>query len=87
MSIWNYEHHKKEKCTNKTSFSINILDSILWHVAIEKEACYIEQASQEKIDGYKREAEKIEAKLANIQPRIEELNARKNVLGKCMLMV
>ena len=62
------------------SFSINVLDSILWHVAIEKEACYIEQASQEKIDGYKREAEKIEAKLANIQPRIEELNAKKERL-------
>lgn len=80
MSIWKYEHHKKEKCTNKMSFSINVLDSILWHVAIEKEACYIEQASQEKIDGYKREVEKIEAKLANIQPRIEELNAKKERL-------
>lgn len=80
MSVWNYEHHKKEKCTNKTSFSINILDSILWHVAIEKEACYIEQATQEKIDEYVKEAGIIEAKLANIQPRIEELNARKERL-------
>ena len=80
MSIWKYEHHNIEKCTNKTSFSINILDSILWHVAIEKEAYYIEQASQEKIDGYKQEAENIEAKLANIQPRIDELNAKKERL-------
>lgn len=80
MSIWKYEHHNIEKCTNKTSFSINILDSILWHVAIEKEAYYIEQASQEKIDSYKQEAENIEAKLANIQPRIDELNAKKERL-------
>ena len=80
MSVWKYEHHKKDKCTNKTSFSINILDSILWHVAIEKEAYYIEQASQEKIDGYKQEAKNIEAKLANIQPRIDELNAKKERL-------
>ena len=80
MSIWKHEHHKKEKCTNKTSFSINILDSILWHVAIEKEACYIEQATQEKIDGYMKDAANIEAKLDNIQPRIDELNAKKERL-------
>ena len=80
MSVWKYEHHKKEKCTNKTSFSINILDSILWHVAIEKEACYIEQASQEKIDGYVKDAEVAQAKLDNIQPRIDKLNEKRERL-------
>ena len=76
MSIWKYENHRKEKCTNRTSCSINIIDSILWHVAIEKQACYIEQANQETIDRHIREKEDTETKLASIKPRLEELDEK-----------
>ena len=79
-SLWNYEYHRKEKCDNKISLSINILDSILWYVAIEKEAKYLEHAAGENVNNYINEINLIKEKLRNIEPRILELNDKKNRL-------
>ena len=79
-SLWNYEYHKKERCQNKTSISINVVDSILWHVAIEKEACYIEQATDDTIQTYIQEKQRIEDILNNIDPRIKEQYAKRERL-------
>ncbi len=76
MSMWRYEHHTKEKCQNKTSFSINALDSILWYVAVEKEALYIEQANQETFDRFSKDKEIAETKLEHIKPRLDELDLK-----------
>jgi len=71
-SLWNYEYHKKERCNNKNSISINVVDSILWYVAIEQEAYYREQDTKEAIQSYIRESERINSILKNIEPRIKE---------------
>lgn len=79
-SIWKYENHKKEKCTNKTSLSINVLDSILWEVAIDKEVEYIEGMNEENITAFRKDAEILENKIANIQPRIDDLRKKRDRL-------
>lgn len=71
MSIWQYENHKKEKCNSRTGIGINLLDSILWDVAIDREALYRETEIEENIKRYKKEIEDIKKKIANIQPRID----------------
>ena len=79
-SIWKYENHNKEKCTNKTSLSINILDSILWEVAIDKEVEYIESMTEENINALRKEAEDKKKLISNIQPRIDRLKVKKERL-------
>ena len=79
-SIWKYEIHKKPKCTNKTSLSINILDSILWEVAIDKEVEYIETMTEENINAFRNEAKVLESKITNIQPRIDDLRKKRDRL-------
>ena len=79
-SIWRYENHNKEKCTNKTSLSINILDSILWEVAIDREVEYIESMTEENINALRKEAEDKKNLISNIQPRIEQLKQKKERL-------
>lgn len=79
-SIWKYDNHRKEKCTNKTSLSINILDSILWAVAIDLEVEYIENMTDENIHSYREQAEEIQRFISNIQPRIDKLKAKKDRL-------
>ncbi len=79
-SLWNYEYHRKERCTNKSSISINVLDSVLWFVAIEKEAQYMEQATEDTINEYNRQIDKIKDKLHFIEPRLKELEAKKGRL-------
>lgn len=79
-SIWKYENHKKKKCTNKTSLSINVLDSILWAVAIDKEVEYIEKMTDDTINALKKEAEVLESKISNIQPRIDKIRVKRDRL-------
>ena len=75
-SLWNYEYHRKERCTNKLSISINVLDSILWHIAIEKEACYIEQDTEEAIQSTIKDIERTNNILNNIQPRLNDNHSK-----------
>ena len=72
MSIWRYENHKKEKCNSRTGIGINLLDSILWDVAIDREALYRETEIEENIKRYNKEIEDIRRKIASIQPRVDD---------------
>ena len=71
-SLWNYEYHKKERCNNKTSISINVVDSILWYVAIEQEARFRELDTKEALQTSIQESERIKNILINIEPRIKD---------------
>lgn len=75
-SLWNYEYHRKERCTNKLSISINVLDSILWHIAVEKEACYREQDTEEAIQSTIKDIERINSILNNIEPRLNDNHSK-----------
>jgi len=79
-SIWRYENHYKDKCKDKTSLSINVLDSILWHYSIERECVYILNQNENTIKLYEEAISEIKLKLANIEPRRDELQSKKERL-------
>jgi DNA invertase Pin-like site-specific DNA recombinase len=75
-SIWNYENHNKEKCTNKASLSINILDSLLWFTAVEREVEYILAQNNNAIRLYQNRENVLKEKISGIAPRRAELKAK-----------
>lgn len=79
-SIWNYENHTKEKCTNKASLSINILDSLLWFTAVEREVLYTLKHINDAIKLYQARENVLKEKISAIAPRRAELEAKKERL-------
>lgn len=81
-SVWDYEYHKskKERCNNRLGIGINLLDSVLWDIAAEREALYRETAIEESIKRYKENVEQTKRKIASIQPRLDEVNKKKERL-------
>ena len=80
LSVWKVDSHKKEKCTNKRSIGINMVDSILWEVAHKREALQILYSNQKTIDEHEENAELIKTKLINIEPRIQKVTEKKERL-------
>ena len=64
ISMWKYDY-SKEKCTDKTSLSINILDSLLWDIAKRSEVIFSMEEAEEKIKG-------IESKIADCKKQCEK---------------
>ena len=76
--IWNQVYYSKKKCDNKLSISINMLDSLLWYLAIDLEAKFILEASdqrvkelQDKIDDNKQKVASVEADINKIDGKLK----------------
>ena len=76
--IWNQDYYSKKKCDNKLSISINMLDSLLWYLAIDLEAKFILEASdqrvkelQDKIDDNKQKVASVEADINKIDGKLK----------------
>lgn len=67
-------------CTNKTNISINIIDSILWHLAQFLETNYILTSAQDDIDNLDKRKNDLLVKLANIEPLLNEINLKRDKL-------
>ncbi len=75
-----YEYTTKEQCKNKTSLSINILDSILWEIAINEEASSLLSENKSKIKEAEKEVTSIEIKRNAIKKRLDNIEKKKSVL-------
>lgn len=67
-----------ERCSNRLVISTNILDSLLWHIAIERESAYIMGMDNEQMQEYKKSKEIINSKIRTIPKRKEKLSAEQN---------
>ena len=60
--------------------SINQLDSILWDVAVDKEAQFRESALEDRIKHYTDLADTLKKKIKSVEPRLAEMEGKKNRL-------
>lgn len=72
-----YDHYTTPQCTCRLSISINIMDSLLWHIAKEAEVHYILNAASEDKHKYEERISILNQKIAYIQERLEELDRKK----------
>ena len=77
-----YEYTTKEQCKNKTSLSINILDSILWEIAINEEASSLLSENKSKIKEAEKEVTSIEIKRNAIKKRLDNIEKKKKRLSR-----
>lgn len=69
--IYKYEYTTREQCKNRLSLSINVLDSLLWHIAINDEASTLLSNNKEQIKEAEKEKNSIEIKRNAISKRLE----------------
>lgn len=67
-------------CTNRTNISINIIDSLLWHLAQILETEYILNMAEEDIENYKKRVEDYKLKLSNVENQLEVLTKKRTRL-------
>lgn len=65
-------------CTNKTTISINALDSLLWYLAVEQESQYLWGAAMEDISQFETKIATIQEKIDAIQPRLKDLEGKRS---------
>lgn len=80
-----YQNNNTPQCTLKTTISINIMDSLLWHLAQEAEVKYILHNAADDREKYRKELEIVEQKIAAIQPRISELEKKRSRIVEAYL--
>lgn len=68
------------RCKNQSCISINVMDSLLWHVAIRMEEEFILTDARTKVNNYMEEKAKIVEKLSKIGTRIEDVKQKKQRL-------
>lgn len=71
---WDANGRKKAQCKNKTTMSINVLDSLLWYIAKRAEASLLLTSKEEKIEELQKEIHTIQKKVENIPFRLERIN-------------
>ena len=72
-----YDHYTTPQCTSRLGISINIMDSILWHLCIKEEVRYIINAANEEVAEYKERIEILNQKLRFINERLHMLDEKK----------
>ena len=79
--IWAIDGRTTKQCQNKTSLSINVLDSILWYFAKREEAKFILQASNKRREDFIKKIREYQTKIDNIPTEIDRVNAEINKLA------
>lgn len=72
-----YDHYTTPQCTSRLNISINIMDSILWHVCKKEEVDYILHAANAELTSYKERVEVLDKKLQFIDERLGDLDAKR----------
>ncbi len=72
-----FDHYTTPQCTNKIGISINIMDSLLWHICVKEEVRYILNAACSEVADYKDRVGVLEQKLAFIDDRLRSLDEKK----------
>lgn len=80
-----YDHRKTPQCTNKTTISINIMDSLLWYVAQQAEVDYILNAASEDKEKFEEKIEVLNQKLNFVHSRLEEVDKKRKRIVEAYL--
>lgn len=73
-----YDNYKTPRCTCRIGISINIMDSILWHVSKEAEVQYILTTAAKDKSKYEQELNNLYQKLSVIDTRLSELDNKRS---------
>lgn len=66
-----------KQCSNKTTISINAIDSLLWYLAVELESKYLWGSAMDDINLYETKISTIQAKIDAILPRLKDLEGKR----------
>lgn len=66
-----------KECSNKTTISVNALDSLLWNLALDLESEYISNSAMEDISQFEAKIATIQEKIDAIQPRLSDLESKR----------
>lgn len=80
-----YEYTKKEQCNDKTSLSINILDSLLWEITINAEAGTLLSNNKRKIEEVEKEIKDIKIKCNAVKKRLDNIDKKKERIRKTFI--
>lgn len=83
--IWSHDYYTKKKCNNKMSISINVLDSLLWFVAIDLEAKFMLEDADEKVREIKDKAEKVRQRVESVDKDIAKIEIKKKRAAKAYI--
>lgn len=73
-----YDHYKTPQCRNRKSISINIMDSLLWHIAKDAELDYIINTASEDKQKYEERINILDQKISFVKVRLEDLDKKRN---------
>lgn len=74
---WKHDYYNKKKCENKTSISINVLDSLLWFVAIGLEAKFMLEADEKNIIEIRNKIADLQTKISAVEQRLAKVETKK----------
>lgn len=75
-------YDESSRCTNGITISINVMDSLLWHIGAKLEAQYIVNAAEADVKKYKDQINTIQIKIENIKPRLDALEEKTKKIRK-----
>ena len=73
--LYNMSHPKN--CDNHLCISVNVMDSLLWYVAIEVETEYILNSAEKDRELYLEKIENLRAKFENIDKRLAKIDNKR----------
>lgn len=72
-----YDHYTTPQCTCRLSISINIMDSLLWHICKQEEVNYILNSASQDVENYKNRIDVLKQKLEFTDERLADLDKKK----------
>ena len=72
-----YGYSNPENCDNRLCISVNVMDSLLWHVAIEVETEYILHSAEKDRKLYQEKIDNLRAKFENIENRLAKCDNKR----------
>lgn len=73
-----FDHYKTPQCKNRQGISINIMDSLLWHIAKDAELDYILNAASDDKKTYVERINILKKKISSIKLRLEDIDKKRS---------
>lgn len=73
-----YDHYTTPQCTCRLSISINIMDSLLWHICKQEEVNYVVNAASSDAENYKQRIDILVKKLAFTIERLQDIDKKRD---------
>jgi DNA invertase Pin-like site-specific DNA recombinase len=79
-----YRYEGKKKCSGSENININYIDSLLWHLAMQKEAEFVVNQSTEQTNEYNEQIDELNNKLLNSESVYQTLFMKQRIKIKKM---